>query len=195
MRYTTVIDISDIESVYKNANCRLIYLHMALKCGYHDSDRDQLHMSLRALASSTGLTLSATRYAVKLLMNAKLLTRSGEIWRVLKWVQPETITARPKTKAQAAEQKAAGEIIDRQRQDDQERLEKERKAAQAEEEFRHRDTDYHRRFVEEYEALDAVPSAQRTVQTNVKLGRNRRWYVISREVLKQREKEAELKTE
>ena len=61
MRYTTVIDISEMPEVYKNSTARLIYLHMSLKAGYHDADRDLVKLSIRRLSSDVGVTVSATR--------------------------------------------------------------------------------------------------------------------------------------
>lgn len=94
MRYTTVIDISENKELYRNKNCRLLYLHMALKCGYHDEDRDQLDCSLRNLAYAVGITLSACRHALARLQSEGLIEREGELWRVKKWVKSETITSR-----------------------------------------------------------------------------------------------------
>lgn len=185
MRYTTIIDITELEPVYRNVNCRLLYLHMCLKSGYHDTDRDQLQASLRSLAAATGLTLSATRHAISKLTAAKLLARNGDTWQVLKWVTTDPISARLKIKAESAEKKAAGDIIDKHRREEQERLDKARKAQQAIDEYRARPADYHRKFVEEYERLVAIPEKQRTLTDSSKLSRNRRWYVLSLEVINQ----------
>lgn len=106
MRYTTVIDISEIPEVYRCLNCRLLYIHMSLKCGYHDADRDLIRISVRNLAYRVGLTVSATRHALRILERSKLLTREGDSWRVCKWVEPAEIHRRP-TKAQA---KTAGDM-------------------------------------------------------------------------------------
>lgn len=109
MRYTTVIDISQDAALYRNINVRLLYLHMALKSGYHDDDRDQLRASIRNLAADTGLTVSATRHALRLLANAQLISRDGEIWRIKKWIIDTPPTPRPR-KQQAAAAKDAGKI-------------------------------------------------------------------------------------
>lgn len=100
MRYTTVIDISEIPEVYRCLNARLVYIHMSLKCGYHDADRDLIRISVRNLAYRVGLTVSATRHALRILERSKLLTREGDSWRVCKWVESAEIHRRP-TKAQA----------------------------------------------------------------------------------------------
>lgn len=104
MRYTTVIDITEISEVYKNATARLIYLHMSLKAGYHDADRDLVKLSIRRLSADVGVTVSATRHALHQLERAGLLTKEGELWRVRKWVEEQQITTRAKTKREMQEQ-------------------------------------------------------------------------------------------
>lgn len=94
MRYTTVIDISKLHSVYRNQNVRLLYLHLCLKAGYHDDDRDIVDMSLRRLAADCGLTLSATRHALKVLSDAQLVKIQEGIILVKKWSQEPSITPR-----------------------------------------------------------------------------------------------------
>lgn len=104
MRYTTVIDITDISEVYKNPTARLIYLHMSLKAGYHDDDRDIVRLSIRRVSADVGVTVSATRHALRLLERVGLLIREGELWRVKKWVEEQQITTRAKTKREMQEQ-------------------------------------------------------------------------------------------
>lgn len=104
MRYTTVIDISEISDIYKNSTARLIYIHMCLKAGYHDADRDLVRLSIRRLSADVGVTVSATRHALRLLERVGLLTREGELWRVKKWVEEQQITTRAKTKREMQEQ-------------------------------------------------------------------------------------------
>lgn len=96
MRYTTVIDISEYPTLYRNPNVRLVYLHMALKCGYHDDDKDLLDMSIRQLSYSVGLTVSATRHALSLLQRVGLLEKVGAVWMVKKWQPSVTISPRAK---------------------------------------------------------------------------------------------------
>lgn len=103
MRYTTVIDISEMPAVYRNQNCRLLYLHIALKAGYHDDDRDTANVSIRRLAQDTGLTVSATRHALSVLIEAKLLARAGKTWKVVKWI----CETPPSPRTQAAVRKSA----------------------------------------------------------------------------------------
>lgn len=94
MRYTTLIDISELPDVYRNKNARLLYMHIVLKSGYHDHDRDILDKSLRILAAEVGLTLSAIRHAVAQLEAAGLLKKEQGSWRVKKWIVQEIPTPR-----------------------------------------------------------------------------------------------------
>ena len=96
MRYTTLIDISEIPSVYRNVNARLLYVHMALKAGYHDDDRDVLETSIRILSAQTGLTISAVRHALHVLEGVRLIKREGSAWIVKKWLPMQTTSPRPK---------------------------------------------------------------------------------------------------
>lgn len=120
MRYTTVIDISDIPAIYKNPNARLVYLHLALKSGYHDDDRDLIEISIRRLAMATGLTVSATRHSIAQLERACLLVKEGPFWHVKKWIVESTVTPRAKT---AKQQKAIE--LEAQRRLEQEQRERE----------------------------------------------------------------------
>lgn len=104
MRYTTVIDISELPEIYRNMTARLIYVHMSLKAGYHDSDRDLVTLSIRRLSAEVGVTVSATRHALHLLERSGLISREGQLWRVKKWVEEQTITTRAKTKREMQEQ-------------------------------------------------------------------------------------------
>lgn len=104
MRYTTVIDISEMPEIYRNMTARLIYVHMSLKAGYHDSDRDLVTLSIRRLSAEVGVTVSATRHALHLLERCGLLTREGQTWRIRKWVEEQTITTRAKTKREMMDQ-------------------------------------------------------------------------------------------
>lgn len=105
MRYTTVIDITEMPGIYRNQNARLVYLHMVLRSGYHDSDRDLIEISIRNLAMAVGLTVSATRHALACLEREKLISRDGTRWKILKWVVAELPTPRrqPKNAKAAAE--------------------------------------------------------------------------------------------
>lgn len=102
MRYTTIIDISDLRDIYRNKNAVLVYLHMALKAGYHDSDRDTLEISIRTLSAQTGVTVSAVRHALMVLQAYGLLSREGIKWRVKKWLLEQPISPRQKATTAAA---------------------------------------------------------------------------------------------
>lgn len=98
MRYTTVIDISEFPTIYRNLNARLLYLHLVLMAGYHDDDRDICDISIRRLADASGLTLSATRHALHILERAALISYQGNLILVKKFVQERTISKRSKSK-------------------------------------------------------------------------------------------------
>lgn len=98
MRYTTIIDLSEYTSLYRNHNVRLVYLHMVLRSGWHDEDRDILDLSIRALAQGVGLSISAVRHALRQLEKSQLIVRQGNVWSVRKWVLQETPTPRPRSR-------------------------------------------------------------------------------------------------
>lgn len=122
MRYTTVIDITDYTQIYRNLNARLVYIHMALKAGYHDDDRDICRLSIRSLAADVGITVSATRNALLQLEKSGLISKSSDCWIVKKWVATETPS--PRTQATVAK-KAAG-LSDSIRKNDEEQEERSR---------------------------------------------------------------------
>lgn len=123
MRYTTIVDISEFPTIYRNTNARLVYLHLVLKSGYHDNDRDLVALSLRRIAAEVGLTLSATRHAISQLEKAQLLNRQGPVWFVKKFVLEKSITPRAKSEKKLKE----AEIRERERviKEEQEIREKE----------------------------------------------------------------------
>ncbi len=130
MRYTTIIDISEYPSLYRNTNIRLVYLHLCLASGYHDDDRDMYNGSLRSLARATGLTLAAVRHATHQLEHAALITRTGTLWTIRKFVLERPISPRAKSRRQEQRQQAM-DIQDQERAArEQERREYERKASQ-----------------------------------------------------------------
>lgn len=126
MRYTTLIDISELPSLYRNHNVRLTYMHMCLKCGYHDDDRDMMPSSIRRLAADVGVTVSAARHALAMLEAAHLVERHGTMWSVKKWQQQTAITPRATGKTTKAAQDAAAERQRLERQREQEQAERER---------------------------------------------------------------------
>lgn len=113
MRYTTLIDITEIPAVYGNHHARLLYMHMALKAGYHDTDRDILAISIRRLADDAGMTVSATRHALQQLQKAGLISKQGQAWRVLKWIVVPPPTPRTQKAAQQAKAASVGSIAER----------------------------------------------------------------------------------
>lgn len=98
MRYTTIIDIRDLPSIWNNPNVTRAYLFLCLASGYHDADRDLVKVSVRGLAALTGLSVAASRHALTQLQKAGLITRQADTWKVTKFVITETPAARPKTK-------------------------------------------------------------------------------------------------
>lgn len=103
MRYTTIIDITELPRIYRNANARLVYLHMCLRSGYHAEDKDHIKTSIRRLAMAAGLTVSATRHALAQLERDRLISRTEDGWNVRKWVvenYPSKEAGRKKTEAQ-----------------------------------------------------------------------------------------------
>lgn len=132
MRYTTIIDITEVPAVYRNPNSRILYIHMALKAGYHDDDRDVLDISLRNLAAASGLTLSACRHALRTLEKAQLITKHGDVWMVKKWLPAQAISARPKKAASDQEAAREAERKQRERQERKENQERQAQAALAE---------------------------------------------------------------
>ena len=134
MRYTTIIDMTATPELYKCVNARLVYLHLCLISGYHDYDRDIAHIGLRTLAEHVGITFSAVRHAVKLLERYHYIERNTLGWKVTKWLPSDQPTPRPKSTPKkvatniAQEREAAN--IERQRQADLQRQERERLQSQ-----------------------------------------------------------------
>lgn len=95
MRYTTIIDITELPEVYRSVSARVLYLHLVCVSGYHTDNQDQVRKSVRSLAYETGLTLSAVRHAMAVLQSADLVSRDGGCFTVRKYVQP-ILATRPK---------------------------------------------------------------------------------------------------
>ena len=130
MRYTTIIDISEYPSLYRNLNIRLVYLHLCLTSGYHDDDRDLYQGSIRTLARQTGLTIAAVRHALDQLLKASIVVRQGPLWQVRKFVIDRPITPRAKSRKQVQRQQAL-DLEEQERQArEQERQAYEKQAAQ-----------------------------------------------------------------
>lgn len=120
MRYTTCIDLTEIPDVWRNPNAVRLYYFMAMKCGYHDNDRDVLKISLRNLAYMAGLTLSATRHALKVLGAHQLIAQSNDAFVVKKFLLDQTITPRSSNKkTQAAiTREQEQQVLDRKLEDE-----------------------------------------------------------------------------
>lgn len=131
MRYTTIIDIREFPQIYRNNHAKLVYLHLALISGYHDEDRDQTPISIRQICYDTGLSLSAVRHSLKVLISAGLLTRSGIIWTVKKFVLDKPISPRIRSE----KKRSAAENLERERiiKEEQSQREKEEKRRYQEE--------------------------------------------------------------
>lgn len=115
MRYTTIIDISEFPSIYRNHNLRLIYMHLCLRSGYHDDDRDLIDISIRRLASDTGLSVSSVRHGLKILQASRLIKRHGTLWHVRKYILEQEIT--PRAKSQKEQKKKSQADAERQERD------------------------------------------------------------------------------
>lgn len=126
MRYTTVIDISEFPQIYRNLHARLVYIHMALKAGYHDDDRDVCRLSIRNLAADVGITVSATRNALLQLEKSGLISKSSDCWIVKKWVAMDA----PSPRTQSTVAKKASGITDAIRKSDQELEERTRQISE-----------------------------------------------------------------
>ena len=111
MRYTTIIDIREFPQIYRNDKAKLVYLHLVLISGYHDEDRDQTPISIRQICYDTGLSLSAVRHSLKVLISAGLLSRSGINWTVKKFVLDKPISPRIRSE----KKRSAAENLERER--------------------------------------------------------------------------------
>ncbi len=131
MRYTTIIDIREFPQIYRNNHAKLVYLHLVLISGYHDEDRDQTPISIRQICYDTGLSLSAVRHSLKVLISAGLLSRNGIIWTVKKFVLDKPISPRIRSE----KKRSAAENLERERiiKEEQNQREKEEKRKYQEE--------------------------------------------------------------
>lgn len=122
-----MIDLSEFRLAYRNLNVRLVYLHLCLISGYHDDDRDLVDISLRNLASEVGITLSATRHALRILSDLRLISVEGSLLRVTKWIPEKTIGKRQAKKESVQDEgrrqeKSRQEEIDRRYQSEKARI-------------------------------------------------------------------------
>lgn len=132
MRYTTIIDIREDRRLYSNVNVRLVYLHLCLIAGYHDDDRDFADISLRRLADDVGITLSATRHALKVLSALSLLSIEDGRMKVTKWLPDKSITRRPRNARERSEQAIIEERQRQAAQEDHERRQRQEMKTQQE---------------------------------------------------------------
>lgn len=98
MRYTTAIDLTEIPEIWRNLNACRIYYYLAMRCGYHDEDRDRIQISIRRLAQVTGCSVSATRHAIGVLTRAKLMETKDAAYLVKKFVLEQPVSSRARTK-------------------------------------------------------------------------------------------------
>lgn len=122
MRYTTIIDITEIKCIWDNENISRVYLFLVLKCGYHDMDRDFIKISTRVLADRCGITHAACRHALAVLEREHLIAKAGKWWRIRKYVDEQAVTSRKKVE-KAARQSAADKAAEAARKAQQQALE------------------------------------------------------------------------
>lgn len=193
MRYTTIIDISEFPVVYHNRHACLLYLHMVLRAGYHDEDRDIFRGSLRILAAQVGLTLSATRHALALLQRVGLLAKTEQGWKVTKWVLTPTITARAKSVKEQADRQSANRLTEQWNKEVQEGIARRRREEQKEEMERRKwlqETDL-AGFVQQFEDLKKKQATTKiTLSETLFLGRNQERYEQAKAELKKQSKQS-----
>lgn len=97
MRYTTILDLTEFPTLYRNHAIRLVYFHLCCRSGYHDNDRDLIQISVRSVAKDVGITIAAARHALHQLESFALISREGTMWKVKKFIVEQPITARAKT--------------------------------------------------------------------------------------------------
>lgn len=114
MRYTTIIDISEYSTLYNNQSIRLVYLHLVLRSGYHDHDRDLAQLSIRRLAMEVGLSVGAVRHALTQLLKYQMLVRQGPMLQVRKFVVEQPISKRSRNKREEKQELARKERIEQQ---------------------------------------------------------------------------------
>lgn len=100
MRYTTIIDITEMRRVWMNPNTSRLYMYLCMKSGYHDDDRDVIRQSGRTLALDTGLSYSAVRNAMLQLLKCGLIRKDGQSLKVVKFVVEQSISRRPRKRTE-----------------------------------------------------------------------------------------------
>lgn len=129
MRYTTIIDISEYPTLYNNQSIRLVYLHLVLRSGYHDHDRDLAQLSIRRLAREVGLSVGAVRHALAQLLKYQMLARQGPMLQVRKFVVEQPISKRSRSKREEKQAAQRQERIEEQARQDQKRREADQQRA------------------------------------------------------------------
>ena len=109
MRYTTIVDISEFPALYRSESTRLLYLHMCLRSGYHDYDRDVCRLSIRQLARDVGLTIAAVRHALAQLAKYEMIIRRPEGYLVRKFLVEQPISKRARNKKEQHQQQHVDE--------------------------------------------------------------------------------------
>lgn len=106
MRYTTVIDISDEPELCRNHTTVVVYYFLCVKCGWHSDDLDVYRQGVRFLASTLGVSYSACRNSIRMLVKHRLLeVLDGGGLKVRKFVEPLNLpkrTAKPQTREDVA---------------------------------------------------------------------------------------------
>ena len=73
-------------------------MHLVLRSGYHDHDRDLTQLSIRRLAREVGLTVGAVRHALAQLLKYQMVVRQGPMLQVRKFVTEQPISKRARNK-------------------------------------------------------------------------------------------------
>lgn len=95
MRYTTIIDITEMPGVWRNKNAAHLYLFLALRSGYHDKDRDIITISIRDIAWQLHISVAAVRHALGLLRALGLIEPIARSqYKVTKWVDTQEVSRR-----------------------------------------------------------------------------------------------------
>ena len=121
MRYTTIIDIREAPTLYRNANTRLIYLELVLGSSYQQDTKDRYQGSFRTLAARVGVTVSAARNSLKQLQSLGMVSPIEGGWIVKKWIeQPAIIPRRQRSKPEqpislSEDQQVTAEQLNRER--------------------------------------------------------------------------------
>lgn len=164
MRYTTIIDITELPAVYRNSHARDLYLYMVLKSGYHNEDRDQLRKSIRSLAMDTGMSISAVRHALRVLVNNGLLVPMPGGYLVTKFVIEKKPTRRVQNMTEQQQQERARERA----------LEQERRDREYEERLKNQDRDLEERKATMEQIANSDSFLGRMLRSNQEQAKNKK---------------------